>query len=316
MYFFHPLSAILLALLVNTIASSPEDTISPRAASQKVTLKLATLNILNSGSNKQNTPPDAPWAVRKGALIASVAKANPDVIGFQEPVGNQMKQLQQGLKATHKCVYKQAGKRLENMMLCYKTGKVKLVDVDYFWLSKTPKKAGSKGWDAKLARMAQVGKFRIISTGEVFWAVNIHFDHKGKNARKESAKLVLKQLKSRIQGKQTDYKALVFVLGDLNARPDSDPYHVITGNRYLTQDKALQEIEPNTFIDLERSSGQQKNYHTQKIIDYIMVADNGATASDCWTPTNVKRVSSVFKKKSKKYRYSDHEMLVAEVSKA
>lgn len=162
-----------------------------------------------------------------------------------------------------------------------------------------------------------------------------HFDHVGEKARSESAKLVLKQLKSKMQGKDMDYKPLIVVLGDLNAGPDDDAYHIMTGNRYLTEDDSLRKIEPNTFIDLERSEGQKistvtrkepqkgsrlakragTDYRNQDIIDYVLVADNGAIAKDCWRPGKVKRVSNVFKKKSKKYRYSDHEMLVAEVIK-
>lgn len=141
-------------------------------------------------------------------------------------------------------------------------------------------------------------------------------------------------MKGRITGEATNFNPIVAVLGTLNVAPDDDIYHKLTGNRYLTSNEDLREIKPNTFIDLERSANddlkvvtykpsrkqpikrEEADYHSRDVSDYILVADNGAIAKNCWHIAKVKAVSNVFFKGGQKFRYSDHEMLVAKLVKS
>lgn len=139
---------------------------------------------------------------------------------------------------------------------------------------------------------------------------------------------MLNRVRGIVQGKETDYKPLVVLLGNLNVQPDDDAYHILTGNRYLTYNENLREIEPYTFIDLERSSGddlsaitykpskrEENNYHTRETSHYVMAADNGALAEKCWKIEEVDEVSNTFNWKGDRVSYSDHRMLVSEVTK-
>ena len=61
-----------------------------------------------------------------------------------------------------------------------------------FW-PETPSVPGSKSWDAAITRMVTWAQFKDLKTGKVFFAFNTHFDHIGKEARRQSAHLLLKK---------------------------------------------------------------------------------------------------------------------------
>src|SRR5690606_30920760 len=104
----------------------------------------------------------------------------------------------------------------------YKTNKYKLLDSDTFWLSENPKKENSKGWDAALPRIVTWVKLEDKTTAKVFYFFNTHFDHKGVQARLESAKLLTKKVKA-IVGTTP-----VFISGDFNFTPKVEAYKVLT----------------------------------------------------------------------------------------
>lgn len=51
--------------------------------------------------------------VLRRVLIAAIAKANPDVIGLQEPTPKQVQQIKQGLADSYNCVSKSVRSKLE-----------------------------------------------------------------------------------------------------------------------------------------------------------------------------------------------------------
>lgn len=62
-----------------------------------------------------------------------------------------------------------------------------------FWLSETPDKP-SLGWDAACKRVCTWAIFKDRITGKTFAMFNTHFDHVGKDARQNSAKLLLNRI--------------------------------------------------------------------------------------------------------------------------
>jgi endonuclease/exonuclease/phosphatase family metal-dependent hydrolase len=81
---------------------------------------------------------------------------------------------------------------------------------------------GSKSWDAAITRIVTWAKFKDRKTGNIFFAFNTHFDHMGKEARRESARLLLQKVAS-IAG-----KTRAVITGDFNAVPNDEPIQVIT----------------------------------------------------------------------------------------
>ena len=93
------------------------------------------------------------------------------------------------------------------------------------WLSETPDKVGSVGWDASHPRIVTIGHFTHRAQNQKVVAMCTHFDNAGSKARSESAKLILKLVQKEQQGNYGG--ANVFVAGDLNSEPDGDAYKIL-----------------------------------------------------------------------------------------
>ena len=85
------------------------------------------------------------------------------------------------------------GKTLgEYSCIFYNKDKYTPIKQSTFWLA--PKSDSvCMGWDAVCNRVCTYGLFKNKKTNQVVWVFNTHFDHVGKTARIESAKLILKK---------------------------------------------------------------------------------------------------------------------------
>lgn len=95
-----------------------------------------------------------------------------------------------------------------------------MLDKGVFWLSATPEKP-SKGWDAALPRITCWVQLQDRETKQKLTVLNTHFDHQGVQARRESAALIVKQIRDRFADQQ------LVLLGDLNSTPDSAAYKTL-----------------------------------------------------------------------------------------
>ncbi|HWB62049.1 MAG TPA: endonuclease/exonuclease/phosphatase family protein [Chitinophagales bacterium] len=170
------------------------------------------------------------WAKRRDNLAALIKKVDPDILGTQEVLFNQLKDLKARLKDyTAYGVGRNDGKHAgEFSALFYKTGKYKFLKGGNFWLSETPNIPGSKSWDAALTRICTWVQLQEISTGKVFFVFNTHFDHKGVQARRNSADLLRRTIDSLANGYP------VIVTGDFNFTPKDPAYQTMTSGNYKT----------------------------------------------------------------------------------
>jgi len=147
-----------------------------------------------------------------------------DVIGLQEVTPEQLADLQERLKDFDSYgVGREDGKsKGEHAAIFYRRDRLQAGKMGTFWLSETPEQVGSKGWDAALPRTCTWMVLRDHSTNQPIWVANTHFDHRGANARTESAKLIRRVVHSR----RGDLPAIV--MGDFNCLPGSDPYRALT----------------------------------------------------------------------------------------
>ncbi len=182
-------------------------------------LKIMTYNI--KYDNKNDTVNN--WNDRKKAMVELLKNHDPSIIGMQEVLLNQLEYLNESLKAyDYIGVGRDDGKQKgEFSPILYNAKKLKLLQSNTFWLSKTPNEI-SVGWDAAMERICTYGLFEDLRTKNNFWVFNTHFDHIGIKARKKSAKLILKKIK-RIN---TD-KFPVILMGDFNLRPEEKPIQTI-----------------------------------------------------------------------------------------
>lgn len=178
-------------------------------------LNVLTFNI------RFDTPRDSinAWPNRKHFAASQVLFHEAHIVGVQEALHHQLEDMQQEMKRFKWIgVARDDGKsKGEYSAIFYDSTRLKYLSGSTFWLSENPGVVGKAGWDAALPRIATWAKFRDRKTGKIFYVFNTHFDHMGKNARWQSAKLLLQKIKT-IAG-QTP----VVVTGDFNSDPTSDP---------------------------------------------------------------------------------------------
>lgn len=240
--------SFLLFLIIVTISSMAQD------------LKVMTYNIRldHAGDNENN------WHHRKDELVRQIQFYEPDVFGVQEALPQQMDYLDSALAGyAYIGVGRDDGKRAgEFSAVFYKKDIVDLVKGSTFWLSSSPEEV-SKGWDAALPRICTYGLFERKSDGQQFWFFNTHFDHVGKQARVESMKLILSQIKAK------NSKNLPVVLtGDLNVTPDEEP---ITEMKKVLKDS--REAANLAFGPDATFNGFNFTQAPQRRIDYIAVSE-------------------------------------------
>lgn len=153
-----------------------------------------------------------------------------DVLGVQEALKNQLDDI-----ATALSEYTRYGKGRddgknggEHSAIFYKKDRFTLLKSADFWLSQTPEKPG-KGWDATCCnRICSWVYLEDKKTKKRFYTFNVHFDHQGVVARRESSKLILAKIKE-IAG-----QAPVLLTGDLNGGRDSEWYQTLATSTLLT----------------------------------------------------------------------------------
>ena len=166
------------------------------------------------------------WKHRKDFLISQLKFYGPDVFGTQEGLIHQLKELDAGLEQySYFGIGRDHGdERGEFTAIFYNHDKFELLRENTFWLSKTPEKP-SKDWDAALPRICTYGHFKAKDSPVEFLLFNTHFDHMGKIAREESAKLILKKIEE-----LNPNKLPVVFMGDLNLESDTEGIQLIVKN--------------------------------------------------------------------------------------
>lgn len=224
------------------------------------------------------------WPYRKDKAASQVLFHKVHLLGVQEALYHQLEDLKSGIKNfAYVGVGRADGKKGgEFSAILYDTSRLKLLHTETFWLSEHPDVAGSKGWDAAIERIITWAKFRDKKTKSIFYHFNTHFDHMGKVARRESAKLLLQKVK-KIAGK-TD----CIITGDFNSMPQDEPIQILTD-----------ETNPDKFIDTKKISsephyGPTGTFNAFKLkeqsdqpIDYIFIKNKiqvlqHATLSQSW----------------------------------
>lgn len=176
---------------------------------------------------RYNNPNDGEnaWPNRLDRVAGLLRTHRADLVGVQEALQGMLDDLQERLPAFSWIGVGRADGATggEYSALFYRTDRFALLDQGTFWLSETPEVPGSKSWDAAIERIVTWGQFEDRRTGDVFYYFNTHFDHRGAEARAESARL----LRTRIAEIAGD--APVLLTGDFNADPASLPYQILTG---------------------------------------------------------------------------------------
>lgn len=184
-------------------------------------LNVATYNIRND-NNKEDAARGDGWTQRYPVIADLIRFHEFDVFGTQEGLHHQLEDLKKNLPHyTYTGRGRDDGKEAgEYSAIFYNTSKFELLDHGDFWLS-TQTDRPNKGWDAVLPRICSWAKLQVKENGKTFYFFNVHFDHVGTTARKESAKLILSKVKE-LAGNHT-----AILTGDFNVDQHSDSYQVL-----------------------------------------------------------------------------------------
>ncbi|MVN92717.1 endonuclease/exonuclease/phosphatase family protein [Mucilaginibacter aquatilis] len=152
-----------------------------------------------------------------------------DVLGIQEGLKNQLNDMSAALPEYARYgIGRDDGKEGgEHSAIFYKKSRFKLLKSGDFWLSETPDKPGL-GWDATCCnRICSWVYLQDLKTKKQFYFFNVHFDHQGVVARRESSKLILKKI-GEIAGNTP-----AILTGDLNGDRNSEWYKQLAESSLL-----------------------------------------------------------------------------------
>lgn len=227
---------------------------------QKLTVASYNIRLENESDNAQGDG----WKQRY-PIICQLIKFNDfEIFGAQEVKDGQLgDMLSQLPDYNYTGVGRDDGERAgEYSPIFYKKAKFELLKAGTFWLSETPEKP-SVGWDAALPRICSWGYFKDKESGLKFWFMNLHMDHIGVEARKESAKLVLKKVRE-MCGKDP-----VILTGDFNVDQNNESYKLLASSDVLKDSYEVAEIcyAPNgTFNNFKADAFSESR------IDHIFVS--------------------------------------------
>lgn len=204
---------IPMLLLAASVCSSCGGGVSKKGMmTDSVEMKVMTFNI------RYANPGDGPnyWDNRREAVVKMIHAEKPDIMGIQEGLEQQVLYLDSALTDYgYVGVGRDDGKTAgEYAAVFYNKERFSLEDEGNFWLNETQDTA-QMGWDAVCVRIATWVKLFEKENGKEMVVFNTHFDHVGKVARSESAKLLL----SKAEAEGTEMP--VIIMGDLNY-PTSD----------------------------------------------------------------------------------------------
>lgn len=202
--------AATLSLTLGTLA----------AAQPTAPLRVMSFNV------RYATAPDGEnaWEKRADIFFETITRFAPDLIGFQEVLAVQYDAIAARMPGH---AFAGAGRddgarKGEFSSVGFRRDRFTAVASGTFWLSETPDTPGSKSWDAALPRVCTWVRLRETGTGRELVLANTHFDHRGKVARQEAARVLSERLGPVAAG------VPAILTGDFNINEDNPAYAVLT----------------------------------------------------------------------------------------
>lgn len=252
---------IVYALIISAISLT--------AVAQELTVGSYNIRYKNADDSIKGND----WQTRSIGIARQIKWERPDIFGAQEVLHTQLEDLATLLNG-YKWIGvgrddgKQAG---EYAAIFYRPERMKLLESGHFWLNETPDRP-ALGWDAACIRICTWGHFRDRLTKKEFYFLNLHMDHVGVTARRESAKLVMQRIATMTNGG----KKLAVLTGDFNVPQTDELYTLFTESGILKDCYACAEerfAENGTF-----NSFNDRRWTTGRI-DHIFVTTATAVSA-------------------------------------
>ncbi len=223
--------------------------------------RIGTYNLRNA--NRGDSVEGNGWGQRLPVVASLIQFHDFDIFGTQECLSHQLEELVAAMPGyTYIGVGRDDGKQKgEYSAIFYKKDKFDVLEHGDFWLS-TITDRPNKGWDAALPRICSWGKFKEKKSGKMFYMYNLHMDHIGVEARKESAKLILKKIQ--------DMKTTVPVIltGDFNVDQNNESYTLLNTSGIM---RDAYELSPIRYATNGTFNAFNTNSKTDSRIDHIFL---------------------------------------------
>lgn len=229
---------------------------------------------------RYNNPNDGinAWSNRIEMVNGLLNFHEPDIFGLQEALYDQIQDIQKGLPSFEWFgVGREDGEKGgEFAPIFFNKNKFILIEHGNFWLSEDCTKP-NLGWDAACTRICTWGKFKSKVTGKKFYFFNTHFDHKGDEARKNSAILIRNKIEEMTYGNDLQ----VILSGDLNLTPETEPISLI--KKFMSDSRDISEQAPygpvGTFTSFKFDAelkGRIDYIFVRgiKVLKYAVISDN------------------------------------------
>lgn len=260
------LAALAAILLASTGCKATPVAERPRSAP----IAVGTFNI------RYANPRDGAnaWQHRRDLVLDILREG--DIWGLQEVLPQQLAEIGQALPEFDVLARSRdrAPNQGEACPLLFRTSRWSLDPGDHatFWLSTSPEQVASQSWDAALPRIVTYARLIEKQSGQAIYIYNAHFDHRGKQARLESARLLAQRIASR------RHPDPVVVLGDFNTGPASAPIEALTNSPDGLLDawrmKHQEAPERGTFSGWKQALGRTR-------IDHVLVHPQ-LEVETCW----------------------------------
>lgn len=205
------------------------------------------------------------WTQRAPVVAGVIRFHGFDVVATQEGFRHQIDDLAKLLPEHAVSMHGRddGAEKGEQIAIFFRESAYRLADEGRFWLSPTPEEP-SRGWDADLFRMCGWVKLEPTDGRPDFFVFSVHFDHRGEQARQESARLVLRKI-DEIAGSSPAY-----LVGDFNADQASATHRILEESPRFTDAFGLADIRyaPNGTIN--RFDPQAVTEHR---IDHVFVPE-------------------------------------------
>lgn len=225
---------------------------------------------------RYNNPDDGldKWENRKETVAETIFQPEHDIIGLQEVLYDQYVYLQNHPSAAN-FEYWGYGRddgvyTGEFAPIFFNKQKFRRYSAAMKWLSETPD-TPSTGWDAACKRIVTIVNL-MTENGRKITVLNTHFDHQGKEARRNSVNIIAELVKK--------YEAngeAVVVLGDFNTTP-LDPI-------LKPFKKNLTDACPRKWRRISTFNAFKEKAERKKHIDYIWYSKNDFESSNYSIPT-------------------------------
>ncbi len=253
-----PLLTAAIVTVAAIAASGPITVRGEEPREKPARLHVMSFNIrygsANDGANS--------WSARQTLVKTTITRFDPDVLGCQEVLDFQADALKKALPGYEFVGVGRTDGRREGEFspIYFKRDRFELLASGTFWLSETPDRAGSKSWDSALPRIVTWARLRDRKADCKLLFCSTHFDHRGKQAREQSASLLRERVRQLADG------AALVVAGDFNCTEDDAPYRALVADspgdfaklidtyRSVHAQRAANEATFHNFLGEERGS--------------------------------------------------------------